>query len=79
MVSEVTRPGSYRLTQMNGTKVGEFMEYRASQEVLSLSNTSNAIGAMLYSVIGKYVINKRSHSLRHSSYWLSIDFDLIKT
>jgi hypothetical protein len=53
----------------------EFMEYRAPQEVLPLART---IGAMLYSVIGKYVINKRFHSQKHSNYWLSIDFDLIK-
>jgi hypothetical protein len=54
---------------------GEFMEYRASQEVLPLAR---AIGATLYSVIQKYVINKRFHSRRHSNYWLSIDFDLIR-
>jgi hypothetical protein len=53
----------------------EFMEYRAPQEVLPLART---IRAMLYFVIGKYVINKRFHSQRHSNYWLSIDFDLIK-
>ena len=53
----------------------EFMEYRAPQEVLPLART---IGAMLYSVIGKYVINKRFHSQKHSNYWLSIDFDLVK-
>jgi hypothetical protein len=53
----------------------EFMEYRAPQEVLPLAST---IGAMLYSVIGKYVINKKFHSQKHSNYWLSIDFDLIK-
>jgi hypothetical protein len=53
----------------------EFMEYRARQEVLPLART---IGATLYSVIGKYVINKRLYSQRHSNYWLSIDFDLIK-
>jgi hypothetical protein len=53
----------------------EFMEYRAPQEVLPLART---IGATLYSVIGKYVINKRFHSQKHSNYWLSIDFDLIK-
>jgi hypothetical protein len=53
---------------------GEFMEYRAPQEVLPLVR---AIGATLYSVIGKYVINKRFHSRRHSNYWLSIDFNLI--
>jgi hypothetical protein len=53
----------------------EFMEYRAPQEVLPLAR---AIGATLYSVIGKYVINKGFHSQRHSNYGLSIDFDLIK-
>jgi hypothetical protein len=53
----------------------EIMEYRAPQEVLPLVRT---IGAMLYSVIGKYVINKRFHSQKHSNYWLSIDFDLIR-
>jgi hypothetical protein len=53
----------------------EIMEYRAPQEVLPLVRT---IGAMLYSVIGKYVINKRFHSEKHSNYWLSIDFDLIR-
>jgi hypothetical protein len=53
----------------------EFMEYRAPQEVLSLART---IRATLYSVIGKYVINKRFHSQKHSNYWLSIDFNLIK-
>jgi hypothetical protein len=53
----------------------EFMEYRAPQEVLPLART---IGARLYSIIGKYVINKRFHSQKHSNYWLSIDFDLIK-
>jgi hypothetical protein len=47
---------------------GEFMEYRAPQEVLPLAT---AIEATLYSVIGKYVINKRFHSRRHSNYWLS--------
>jgi hypothetical protein len=51
------------------------MEYRAPQEVLPLAR---AIGAMLYSVIGKYVINKRFHSQKHSNYWLFIDFNLIK-
>jgi hypothetical protein len=54
---------------------GEFMEYRAPQEVLPLVR---AIRATLYSVIGKYVIYKKFHSQRHSNYWLSIDFDLIK-
>jgi hypothetical protein len=54
---------------------GEFMEYRASQEVLPLTR---AIGATLYTVIEKYVINKRFRSRRHSNYWLSIDFDLIR-
>jgi hypothetical protein len=54
---------------------GEFMEYRAPQEVLPLAR---AIEATLYFVIGKYVINKRFHSQRHSNYWLSIDFDLIR-
>jgi hypothetical protein len=49
------------------------MEYRAPQEVLPLART---IGAMLYSVID--VFNKRFHSQKHSNYWLSIDFDLIK-
>jgi hypothetical protein len=53
----------------------EFVEYRTPQEVLPLART---IGAMLYSVIGKYIINKRFHSRKHSNYWLSIDFDLIK-
>ena len=38
----------------------EFMEYRASQEVLPLSKISKAIGAALYSVIGKYIINKKT-------------------
>jgi hypothetical protein len=38
----------------------EFMEYRASQEVLPPSYISKAIGAALYSVIGKYVINKKT-------------------
>jgi hypothetical protein len=56
-------------------KSGEFMEYRASQEVLPLAR---AIRATLYSVIGKYVINKRFHSQRHSNYSLSIDFDFIR-
>jgi hypothetical protein len=51
------------------------MEYRASQEVLPLAR---AIGARLYSIIGKYIINKRFHSRKHSNYWLSTDFDLIK-
>jgi hypothetical protein len=53
----------------------EFMEYRAPQEVLPLART---IGAMLYSVTRKYIINKRFRSQKHSNYWLSIDFDLIK-
>jgi hypothetical protein len=53
----------------------EFMEYRAPQEVLPLVRT---IGAMLYSVIGKDIFNKIFHSQKHSNYWLSIDFDLIK-
>jgi hypothetical protein len=53
----------------------KFMEYRAPQEVLPLART---IGAMLYSVTEKYVINKRFHSQKHSNYWLSIDFDLVK-
>jgi hypothetical protein len=53
----------------------EFMEYRAPQKILPLART---IGATLYSVIGKYVINKRFYSQRHSNYWLSIDFDLIR-
>jgi hypothetical protein len=53
----------------------EFMEYRAPQEVLPLART---IGATLYSVIGKYIVNKRFHSQKHSNYWLSVDFDLIK-
>jgi hypothetical protein len=51
------------------------MEYGAPQEVLPLART---IGATLYYVNGKYIINKRFHSQRHSNYWLSIDFDLIK-
>jgi hypothetical protein len=53
----------------------EFMEYRAPQEVLPLART---IGAMLYSIIGKDIFNKRFHSQKHSNYWSSIDFDLIK-
>jgi hypothetical protein len=53
----------------------EFLEYRAPQEVLPLART---IGATLYSIIGKYVINKRFYSQKHSNYWLSIDFNLIK-
>jgi hypothetical protein len=53
----------------------EFLEYRAPQEVLPLART---IEATLYSVIGKYVINKRFYSQKHSNYWLSIDFNLIK-
>jgi hypothetical protein len=36
----------------------EFMEYRASQEVLPLARFQKAIGAALYSIIGKYIINK---------------------
>jgi hypothetical protein len=52
----------------------EFMEYRAPHEVLPLAR---AIEETLYSVIGKYVINKRFHSQRHN-YWLSIGFDLIR-
>ena len=51
------------------------MEYRAPQEVLPLAST---IGAMLYSVIGKDIFNKRFNSQKHSNYWLSIDFDFIK-
>jgi hypothetical protein len=45
---------------------GEFMEYRAPQEVLPLART---IGAALYSVNGKYIVNKRFLSQRHSNYW----------
>jgi hypothetical protein len=37
----------------------EFMEYRASQEVLPLARSQKAIGATLYSVIGKYIVNKK--------------------
>jgi hypothetical protein len=51
------------------------MEYRAPQEVFPLART---IGATLYSVIGKYIVNKRFHSQNHSNYWLFVDFDLIK-
>jgi hypothetical protein len=51
------------------------MEYKAPQEVLPLART---IGATLYSVIGKYIVNKRLHCQKHSNYWLSVDFDLIK-
>jgi hypothetical protein len=36
----------------------EFMEYRASQEVLPLARFQKAIGAALYYVIGKYITNK---------------------
>jgi hypothetical protein len=53
---------------------GELIEYRAPQEVLSLARLK-ATRAMLYSEIGKYVINKRFPSQGHSHYWLSIDFD----
>jgi hypothetical protein len=35
------------------------MGYRAPQEVLPLART---IGAMMYSIIGKHIINKRFHS-----------------
>jgi hypothetical protein len=34
------------------------MEYRASQEVLPLARFPKAIGTTLYSVIGRYTINK---------------------
>jgi hypothetical protein len=37
----------------------EFMEYRASQEVLPLARFQKVIRAALYSVIGKYIINKK--------------------
>jgi hypothetical protein len=75
IVSEVTRPGSYQLTQMDGTEIGNSWNIEHLRKFYPLART---IGAMLYSVIGKYIINKRFHSQQHSNYWLSIDFDLIK-
>jgi hypothetical protein len=38
----------------------ELMEYRASQDILPLARFQKAIGAALYSVIGKYTINKKT-------------------
>jgi hypothetical protein len=61
VVAEVTRPGSYRLTQMESIS-GSF----------TLSKISKAIGGALYSVIGKNLINKRFHSQGHSNCLLPI-------
>jgi hypothetical protein len=38
----------------------EFMECRASQKVLPLARFQRLLGAALYSVIGKYIINKKT-------------------